>query len=327
MAKSIFDGKEILVTGGTGSFGKRFIRRVLKDHKPKRVTVFSRDELKQSEMAEQFRGKRVRFLLGDIRELPRLQRAFHGIDIIIHAAALKQVPTLEYNPFEAVKTNIIGAEHVITAAIDQGVKLVVALSTDKAVNPVNLYGATKLCMEKLFIAGNAYAAGKGTRFSAVRYGNVLGSRGSVYHVFKNHRKSGRLPVTDKRMARFWITLDQGIDCVYFAAEHMTGGEVFVPKIPSMKVTDFAKVVAPGCKLEYMGIRPGEKLNEVLLTEIESTRTVDTGQNYVILPQAPGGEVLKWRGGGRMVPEGFRYASDSNDDWLTADKMKGLLQKI
>jgi len=324
---SVFDGKQVLVTGGTGSFGKRFVARLLKDHKIKRVTIFSRDELKQSELAEKYKDeKRVRFLLGDIREQDRLQRAFHGIDIVIHAAALKQVPTLEYNPFEAVKTNIIGAENIINAAIDQGVERVVALSTDKAVNPVNLYGATKLCMEKLFISGNSYAGGFKTRFSAVRYGNVLGSRGSVYHVFRQRKASGELPITDERMTRFWITLDQGIDTVYFAAENMSGGEVFVPKIPSMKVVDFARAVAPECKIKNMGIRPGEKLHEVLLTEEEASRSVSAEKYFVIQPLARGWGYEQFTGGEPMS-ESFRYASDTNTDWLTDEQMKILTKDL
>lgn len=326
MAKSIFDGKNVLITGGTGSFGRRFISRILKDHTPKKVVVFSRDELKQSEMAKVIHDKCVRYWLGDIRDIARLQRAFHGIDIVVHAAALKQVPTLEYNPFEAVKTNIIGAENIINAAIDQNVERVVALSTDKAVNPVNLYGATKLCMEKLFIAGNSYAGGTKTRFCAVRYGNVLGSRGSVYHVFKEQRASGKLPITDNRMTRFWITLDQGVDTVFFAADTMHGGEIFVPKIPSMKISDMAKAMAPECALEEVGIRPGEKLHEVLLTEDEAPRTVDGGQCYVVRPSAHEWDKSNW-GEKKKVPDDFLYKSDTNDEWLDSKGMQKLLEPL
>jgi UDP-N-acetylglucosamine 4,6-dehydratase len=322
MSASFVDGKSILVTGATGSFGNRFVARILKDHKPKKVVVFSRDELKQSQMVERFPNANIRFLLGDIRDAQRLQRAFQGIDVVIHAAALKQVPALEYNPFEAVQTNVIGAENIINAAIDAGVERVVALSTDKAVNPVNLYGATKLCMEKLFVAGNSYAAGKKTRFSAVRYGNVVGSRGSVVPLFLDKRKTGELPVTDDRMTRFWITLDQGVDTVLFALKNMHGGEIFVPKIPSMKITDLAKAIAPKCKLKIVGIRPGEKLHETMLTEEESARSSDAGAYYVIKPLFPWWDASNWNGG-KPVPAGFRYSSDSNTEWLDAKSLKAM----
>lgn len=333
MAESQFDGKVILVTGGTGSFGNRFLSRVLKDHKPKKVIIFSRDELKQSQMQERFTDNRLRYQLGDIRDLARLQRAFHDVDIVIHAAALKQVPTLEYNPFEAVQTNIIGAENIINAAIDQGVSRVVALSTDKAVNPANLYGATKLCAEKLFINGNAYAGGTKTRFSVVRYGNVVGSRGSVIPLFLKKRKDGVLPITDERMTRFWITLDQGVDLVFWAAANMHGGEIFIPKIPSMRVSDLAKAMAPECRIDVIGIRPGEKLHEVLLTEDESARSVDAGDYFVITPlfqhqPAPGGgrDGADWMKGKRL-PENFRYASDSNEQWLKADELNAMVKTL
>ena len=326
MATSYFDGKNILITGGTGSFGNRFIARLLKEHKPKKVIVFSRDELKQSQMQERITDLRMRYLVGDIRDLPRLQRAFHGVHIVVHAAALKQVPTLEYNPFEAVQTNVIGAENIINAAIDQGVERVVALSTDKAVNPANLYGATKLCMEKLFISGNSYAAGEKTRFSVVRYGNVVGSRGSVVPLFLKKREEGVLPITDERMTRFWITLDQGVDLVLYAAERMVGGEIFVPKIPSMKVIDLAKVLGPKCKTKIVGIRPGEKLHEVLLTEEESARTVDAGSVFVIKPLFNWWDSRNWNGG-KSVPAGFRYASDSNDKWLEARELEAMVKSL
>ena len=322
----LLKGKSVLITGGTGSFGGRFVARVLKDHSPKKVVVFSRDELKQSEMIKHFPDPRLRFLLGDIRDAHRLQRAFQGIDVVIHAAALKQVPALEYNPFEAVQTNIIGAENIINAAIDQGVEHVVALSTDKAVNPVNLYGATKLCMEKLFIAGNSYSAGRKTRFSAVRYGNVVGSRGSVVPLFLERRKSGELPVTDARMTRFWITLDQGVDTVLFALKNMHGGEIFVPKIPSMRITDLAKAMAPECKIKAVGIRPGEKLHETLLTEEESARASDAGSYYVVKPLFPWWDTTNWNGG-KPVPAGFRYSSDSNTKWLDAKGLKAMVEPV
>ena len=319
-------GKSVLITGGTGSFGRHFINRLLQTDAAK-IIVFSRDELKQSEMQAQIPDPkgRIRYFIGDIRDRNRVSRAFHGVDFVVHAAALKQVPALEYNPFEAVLTNIIGGQNIIDAAIDQKVKRVVALSTDKAVNPVNLYGATKLCMEKLFVAGNNYAGGVGTRFSAVRYGNVMGSRGSVIPLFLEKRSSGVLPITDERMTRFWITLDQGVDTVLFALGSMHGGEVFVPKIPSMRITDLAKALAPDCKLKINGIRPGEKLHEVLMTEDESARAVDTERYYVIKPLFQGWEGSNWSGAG-SVPERFRYASDSNDVWLSPQQLRDMVTK-
>jgi UDP-N-acetylglucosamine 4,6-dehydratase len=326
MSDFSIDGKTILVTGGTGSFGSFFVRRILRDFHPRKVIVFSRDELKQSQMARQIHDARLRFLLGDIRDLQRLQRAFHGTDVIVHAAALKQVPTLEYNPFEAVQTNIIGAENVINAAIDQGVDRVVALSTDKAVNPVNLYGATKLCLEKLFVAGNSYAGSTRTRFSVVRYGNVIGSRGSVVPLFLEKLPTGRLPITDERMTRFWITLDQGADAVLFAASRMHGGEVFVPKIPSMRITDLAKAIAPGCGLDIVGVRPGEKLHEVLLTSDESARAVDAGGYFVIKPLFHWWESANWEDGIPLAPD-FQYSSDKNSRWLDPPELAAMIQGL
>lgn len=317
--------KTVLITGGTGSFGKRCLKRLLETEVAK-VVVFSRDELKQSEMQANIpdpRG-RLRFFIGDIRDRDRLQRAFHGVDFVIHAAALKQVVTLEYNPYEAVLTNVLGGQNIIDAAIDQGVSRVVALSTDKAVNPVNLYGATKLCMEKLFVAGNSYAGGKSTRFGAVRYGNVMGSRGSVIPLFLGKRASGVLPITDERMTRFWITLDQGVDTVLYALGSMHGGEVFVPKIPSMRITELAKAIAPECKLKFDGIRPGEKLHEVLMTEDEASRAVETDKYYVIKPMFQGPQAETWTGA-KAVPERFRYASDTNDAWLEAEKLREMVE--
>lgn len=326
MPKSTFDGKAVLVTGGTGSFGSHFVRRLLKDHKPKKVVVFSRDELKQSDMAQTLDAPELRFLLGDIRDLARLQRAFYGIDIVVHAAALKQVPATEYNPFEAVQTNIIGAENIINAAIDQRVQKVVALSTDKAVNPVNLYGATKLCMERLFISGNAYAGGTETRFSVVRYGNVLGSRGSVIPLYRARRATGSLPITDTRMTRFWITLDQGVDTVVFAAETMHGGEIFVPKLPSMKMTQLAKVMAPECRLDVVGVRPGEKIHELLLTDDEVARTLNVGRYFVVKPLFPWWEKANW-GRGKKLPKDFRYSSEMPSGQMDDAEMARLLKSV
>ncbi|MBI3548556.1 MAG: UDP-N-acetylglucosamine 4,6-dehydratase (inverting) [Elusimicrobia bacterium] len=320
---SFLNGKSVLVTGGTGSFGKRFVDVLLSQSKVKKLIVFSRDELKQSEMAARVKDQRLRFFIGDVRDLQRLQRAFHGVDYVVHAAALKQVPTLEYNPFEAVLTNIVGAENIINAAIDQNVKKVVALSTDKAVNPINLYGATKLCAEKLFIAGNSYAAAMDTRFSVARYGNVIGSRGSVIPLFLKCRKDGVLPITDERMTRFWLTLDQGIWLVLQALELMQGGETFVPKIPSMRMTDLTKAIAPECKIKVVGIRPGEKLHEVLLTEDESVRAIDMGGLFLIQPNFPWwGKQAKPEG--TPVPADFRYASDTNDWWLTPAELRSMI---
>ena len=315
--------KVVLVTGGTGSFGKRFIANALRLSEAKKLIVFSRDELKQSEMAAVMKDDRIRFFLGDVRDAQRLQRALHGVDIVIHAAALKQVPTLEYNPFEAILTNIIGAQNIISASIDQKVSKVVALSTDKAANPVNLYGATKLCAEKLFVAGNSYAAASATAFSVVRYGNVVGSRGSVIPFFLEKRKDGVLPITDERMTRFWLTLDQGIKLVLQAVTRMHGGEMFIPKVPSMRITDLTKAIAPECKTRIVGIRPGEKLHEALITEDESPRALDLGDLYLVKPNFIWWTKDPWTHGDRL-PDGFRYASDSNDWWLTSDQLRTMI---
>ncbi|MBI4056120.1 MAG: UDP-N-acetylglucosamine 4,6-dehydratase (inverting) [Elusimicrobia bacterium] len=328
MPFDVLSGKSVLVTGGTGSFGQKFVDLALRKSQVKRLVVFSRDEWKQSQMQEQFSDERLRFFLGDVRDGQRLHRAFKGVDLVVHAAALKQVHTLEYNPFEAVLTNVIGAQNVINAAIDQNVPKVVALSTDKAVNPINLYGATKLCAEKLFINGNAYAGVSPTRFAVVRYGNVLGSRGSVVPFFRDRKKTGVLPITDERMTRFWITLEESVELVLHTAKHMQGGEIFVPKIPSMKVTDLAMAIAPECRLETVGKRPGEKLHEVLLTEDEATRTSDVGKYYVVEPEFtwqkenghPNGR------GGQKVPANLRYSSDANNAWLTRKELAEILQK-
>jgi UDP-N-acetylglucosamine 4,6-dehydratase len=318
------DGSTILLTGGTGSFGNAFVRRVLGGFPDSVVRVYSRDELKQSEMHARFGDERVRYLIGDVRDARRLVRAAEGADVIVHAAAMKQVPASEYNPFEAVQTNIIGGQNVVDAAIDAGVQRVVALSTDKAVNPVNLYGATKLCAEKIIVQGNAYAAGRATRLSCVRYGNVVGSRGSVVPLFARQIGEGRLTITDARMTRFWITLDQAVDLVLYAFEHMVGGEIFIPKIPSMRITDLAEAMAPGLPIDYIGIRPGEKLHEGMLTIDEARHSIDAGDVYVVLPEHPWWEAHpKWLDGAPL-PDGFEYTSDRNDVWLTPDQLRSML---
>ena len=317
-------GKTILITGGTGSFGSAFVRRVTAEWPDAVLRVYSRDELKQSEMASRHAGANVRFFIGDVRDRSRLTRAVQGADIVVHAAAMKQVPACEYNPFEAINTNVIGAQNVIDAAIDSGVRQVVALSTDKAVNPVNLYGATKLCAEKIIVQGNAYAAGTQTRLACVRYGNVVGSRGSVVPVFRQQAaRDGRVLITDTRMTRFWITLDQAVDLVFYALEDMTGGEVFIPKIPSMRVVDLAEAVAPGVPTDVVGIRPGEKLHELLITADESRHTVDLGDVYAVLPEQPSWTTSGWPEG-KPLDDGFAYTSDSNDRWLSVDDLRGLL---
>jgi UDP-N-acetylglucosamine 4,6-dehydratase/5-epimerase len=317
-------GKTILLTGGTGSFGNAFVRRVTEQWPSATIRVYSRDELKQSEMQARFGDADLRWLIGDIRDRSRMTRAAQGADIIIHAAAMKQVPACEYNPFEAVRTNVMGAQHVVDAAIDAGVPKVVALSTDKAVNPVNLYGATKLCAEKIIVQGNAYAAQSETRLSCVRYGNVVGSRGSVVPLFKSQAAEGRLTITDERMTRFWITLDQAVDLVLYALEHMVGGEIFIPKIPSMRVTDLADAMAPALPREIVGIRPGEKLHESLLTSDESRHAIDANEVYVVLPEHPWWEASPRWMDGKPLDDGFVYSSDSNDRWLTREELTALL---
>lgn len=321
--KSLLEGKSILVTGGTGSFGKKFVRYVIDHFNPRRVIVFSRDELKQFEMEKEYCDERLRFFIGDVRDRDRLYRAFAGVDLVVHAAALKQVPACEYNPFEAVKTNVLGAQNIIEAAIDCRVMRVVALSTDKAANPVNLYGATKLCSDKLFIAGNSYAGSRETRFSVVRYGNVVGSRGSVIPLFKKQRETGVITITDPRMTRFWITLDQGVRFVLHCLANMHGGEIFIPKIPSMNVTDLAEAIAPGCRQEFIGIRPGEKLHEVMIPEDDARNTIELDNYYVIQPQFPWWSRKNFTGG-RPVPDDFRYSSDINTWWLTIEELRQLV---
>ena len=315
----------ILLTGGTGSFGNAFVERVLDAWPGAVIRVFSRDELKQSEMRARFGDKQVRYLIGDVRDKDRIFRAAQGVDILIHAAAMKQVPACEYNPFEAVRTNVLGAQNVVDSAIDAGVPKVLALSTDKAVNPVNLYGATKLCAEKIFVQGNAYASHSPTRISCVRYGNVVGSRGSVVPLFRKQAGEGRLTITDERMTRFWISLDQAVDVVLYGLEHMSGGEIFVPKIPSMRVVELAEAVGPGVPHEITGIRPGEKLHEILLTADESRHTVDAGDAYVILPEHPWWfDNPKWEEG-TTPRDGFVYSSDGNDSWVTPEQLPDLLR--
>lgn len=315
--------KTVLLTGGTGSFGKKFVEIALKKYRPKKLIVFSRDELKQFEMQQQFRDPILRYFLGDVRDRERLQRALNGVDIVVHAAALKQIPACEYNPIEAVKTNVLGAQNIIEACLDNGVQNVIALSTDKAANPVNLYGATKLVSDKLFVAGNSYSGAGGTRFSAVRYGNVIGSRGSVIPFFKERRSSGELPITDIRMTRFFITLEQGVEFVFSCFDRMQGGEIFVPKIPSMRIVDLAQALAPECKLKVVGIRPGEKIHETMVPRDEAHHTLEFDSYFIVEPTFP------WWGqanrtGGKRVPDDFSYSSDNNTWWLTEAELKKLI---
>jgi UDP-N-acetylglucosamine 4,6-dehydratase len=319
--------KTILITGGTGSFGKACTEVLLRDHAPRTIRLFSRDELKQSELQARYPDEsRLRFFIGDVRDRERLVRATRGVDLIIHAAALKQVPACEYNPFEAVQTNILGAENVVSAAIANNVPRVVALSTDKAVNPVNLYGATKLCAEKIVTQANAYATDSDARFANVRYGNVVGSRGSVVPIFMAQAHTGTLTITDERMTRFWITLPQAVEFVLSSLRLIEGGEVFVPKIPSMRVVDTAEAIAPDAERVITGIRPGEKLHEVMLTEDESRHAQELEDRYVIVPEFP-----TWRSApythGPPVAEGFRYSSDNNDRWLTAGELQAMLPSL
>jgi UDP-N-acetylglucosamine 4,6-dehydratase len=321
---SILSGKSRLVTGGTGSIGRFLVRRVLAEHDPARLVVLSRDELKQYDFAAELgHDPRVRFFIGDVRDSERLWRAFDGIEVVVHAAALKQVPAAEYNPFEAIKTNIHGAQNVIDAALDRQVERVIALSTDKASSPINLYGATKLVSDKLFVAANAYAGAKPTRFAVVRYGNVVGSRGSVIPFFKGLAPTGVFPITDERMTRFWITLDQGVDFVIAMLEAMHGGELFVPKIPSMRIVDLARAIAPEARLETVGVRPGEKLHEQMISVDDARRTVDAGTFYVIKPDAEWWDDSAWADAS-PAPEGFSYTSDTNREWLTVEQLRAMI---
>ncbi len=318
-------GATILLTGGTGSFGNAFVERVLDEWPDATIRVYSRDELKQSEMRARFGDRQVRYMLGDIRNKTRMSRACQGADVIVHAAAMKQVPACEYNPFEAVQTNVLGSQHVVDCAIDSGVAKVVALSTDKAVNPVNLYGATKLCEEKIVVQGNAYASHSDTVLSCVRYGNVVGSRGSVVPLFQEQARTGTLTITDERMTRFWITLEQAVDLVLFALDNATGGEVFIPKIPSMKVTDLAEAIAPGLPRDVIGIRPGEKLHEVLLTADESRHAIDAEDVYVVLPEHPWWTDEPGWLEGKPLDDDFTYDSATNTDWLSCEDLRELVR--
>jgi len=326
----MLNDKSILITGGTGSFGKKATEIILKKYEPRRLIIFSRDELKQFEMAKTYPDSKydcMRYFIGDVRDKERLYRAFQGVNYVIHAAALKQVPAAEYNPFEAVKTNIVGAQNVINVAIDQGVKKVIALSTDKAANPINLYGATKLCADKLFIAGNAYVGRDYTTFGVVRYGNVVGSRGSVIPFFMEHKKNGYLPITDPRMTRFWITLEQGVEFVLWGLEHMCGGELFVPKIPSMNIMDLAKAIAPECETKIVGIRPGEKLHELMITRDDARQTLELDNFYVIQPNFKFWDRRCSWDSGRSVPEQFEYSSEFNPWRLSIEEMRALIEKL
>jgi len=316
----------ILITGGTGSFGKKFVETLLRDYQPRKLIIFSRDELKQHEMrVGGFDHPSLRYFIGDVRDAERLRRAMQGVDIVVHAAALKQVPACEYNPFEAIKTNVLGSQNVIEAALDAGVKKVMAISTDKAVNPVNLYGATKLCAEKIFVQGNSYSGENGARFSCCRYGNVVGSRGSVIPVFLEQRKNGALTITDPRMTRFWLTLEQGVEFVIKCIGLMHGGEVFVPKIPSMRIVDLAKLIAPDAEIKITGIRPGEKLHEALVSEDEARHACELDDMFVVQPAHSWWGKENWVSA-KTLPDDFRYASDTNSQWLTTAEMQALIHE-
>jgi UDP-N-acetylglucosamine 4,6-dehydratase len=330
MVKLMLNDKNILITGGTGSFGKKAVATILKRYNPRRLVIFSRDELKQFEMAQLFPMEKygcIRYFIGDVRDKERLYRAFQGIDYVIHAAALKQVPAAEYNPFEAVKTNILGAQNIIDTAIDQKVKKVVALSTDKAANPINLYGATKLCSDKLFIAGNSYVGRDQTTFSVVRYGNVAGSRGSAIPFFLKHKEKGYLPITDPRMTRFWITLEQGVEFVLWCLDNMVGGELFVPKIPSMSIMDLAQTIAPECETRIIGIRPGEKIHELMIPRDEARRTLEFENHYVIQPEFKFWSRRSSENRGTEVPDDFEYNSDNNPWRLTIEEMRKIIKEL
>ena len=332
----MFNDKSVLITGGTGSFGKKFTERILSDYNPKRIVIYSRDEFKQDQMKKSFAARypdkinKLRFFIGDVRDKDRLYRAFKNIDYVIHAAAMKQVPACEYNPFEAIKTNIHGAQNIVDAAIDCKVEKVVALSTDKAVNPINLYGGTKLVSDKLFISGNAYSGGKGTIFSVVRYGNVAGSRGSVIPFFKSILENGgkTLPITDFRMTRFWITLDEGVDLVFKAIKESRGGETYISKIPSFKITDLAKALCEDVDMKEIGIREGEKLDEIMITKDDSRMTYEYDKHYIIYPHFDWWDSQKYMTpGGKLVKEGFEYDSGKNTEWLTVAQLRDLLKQL
>lgn len=330
--QNMFNGKNILITGGTGSFGKKIVKTILDHYNPHKLIVFSRDELKQFEMSQFFPDTKydcIRYFIGDVREESRLEDAFRNVDYVIHAAALKQVPACEYNPFEAVKTNVLGAQNIIRAAIKQNVKKVIALSTDKAANPVNLYGATKLCSDKLFVAGNSMSGDLSTKFSVVRYGNVVGSRGSVIPFFLKKKKDGILPVTDIRMTRFSITLQEGVNFVLDNIKRMHGGEVFVPKIPSYRLLDVAKAIAPDAKIKEIGIRPGEKLHELMIPEDDARHTVEFEKYFVIQPDFAWWDKKSHllKNGGKVCPDGFSYKSDTNSEWLSVDDLRGFVKEF
>jgi UDP-N-acetylglucosamine 4,6-dehydratase len=323
MKKHIFNNKRVLITGGTGSFGKKLTEILLGEYSPREVIIYSRDEMKQFEMQGKFEGRRdIRFIIGDVRDKERLSLALNGVDYVVHAAALKIVPSMEFNPSEAIRTNVLGAMNMIEATLSQGVKKVIALSTDKACNPVNLYGATKLCSDKLFVAANSFGGKNGTKFAVVRYGNVVGSRGSVVPFFKEKKKTGVIPITDVRMTRFWITLEQGVRFVLANFERMLGGELFIPKIPSMKIVDLAKAIAPECKTKVIGIRPGEKIHEVMISPDDARNTFEHEDHYVIAPS------FDWwkssRSKGRKVAEDFYYSSDTNKQWLKSEQLKAII---
>ncbi|OGY45523.1 MAG: UDP-N-acetylglucosamine 4,6-dehydratase (inverting) [Candidatus Buchananbacteria bacterium RIFCSPHIGHO2_01_FULL_44_11] len=329
----MLSNKTVLITGGTGSFGSNFAKFILENYQVKKLIIFSRDELKQWQMSQELNDKRLRFFLGDVRDLPRLQRAFHEVDIVIHAAALKQVPTLEYNPFEAIKTNIFGSQNVIDAAIDQGVQKVVLISTDKAAHPINLYGSTKLCAEKMFVNANSYSAGK-TKFSCVRYGNVLGSRGSIVESLlkiRSGQSQDKVYVTDERMTRFWISFEQAFDLVLFTLANMRGGEIFIPKIKSMKLVDLFEAIVPGVSREVIGIRPGEKLHEILLTEDEGRHAVELEKYFLVLPEYKEFFNVEQKfdqllSSSKPLPPEFSFRSNTNQDWLTPADLQAMVLK-
>lgn len=327
---NVMEGSTVLITGGTGSFGRKCAEIILKKMKCRKLIIFSRDEHKQYEMSKELNSDnydcKVSYYLGDIRDSQRLHRAFHGVDYVIHAAALKQVPSAEYNPDEAIKTNIMGTLNVINAAIDQKVKKAIALSTDKAVNPINLYGATKLCAEKLFVAGNSYVGDAGTRFGVVRYGNVLGSRGSIVPHVLGMKDTGVVPITDERMTRFWIKMERGVEFVLNCFERLHGGEIFVPKLPSMKVKDLLRVLVPDCEVQRIGIRPGEKIDECMITEDDSRHTLEYDDHYVVVPDHPWWNP-EHRTDGSKLPEDFRYDSANNTEWLSDDSLREMISSI